>query len=188
MKKIFLISILLVSLFSVTYSQTNLNIGGGYFGHTVTHPGVVVEFELEKMYSEKASIPIRMDMGFYSHPRNHNGLFLDLNIGFRRYYKSGLFLEESIGVGVLQRILNADGVFEVDAEGNVTEVSRFDAPDFMPSLTLGIGYNLTKNKETQNLIWLRPKIFWQYPHKTSSTFNPAVQVGFTHELSGKHSN
>ena len=185
MKKIFWLSILMLSVFGTTYAQTNFNIGGGYFGQTITHPGVVLEFEVEKMYSQKASLPLRIDVGFYSHPRNHNGLFLDLNIGFRRYYKSGLFLEESIGIGILETILNSDGVYEVDKEGSVSETSRFNEPDFMPSVTIGIGYNLSKNSEKQSLIWFRPKIFWQYPHKTSSTFNPVIQFGFTKTLSVK---
>lgn len=182
MKNIFWISLALVFLFSSTHAQTNINIGGGYFGHTITHPGVVVEFELEKMYSEKVAIPIRIDLGFYSHPRNHDGIFLDGNFGFRQYYQSGLFLEESIGVGAMATFLNADGVFEVNENGNASEIGKFSTIDFIPSITLGIGYNLTKKKEVHNLIWVRPKIFWQIPHKTSSTFNPILQIGFTHQL------
>ena len=37
--------------------------------------------------------------------------FLDVNAGFRKYFNSGLFLEESIGVGILQSFLHSDGVF-----------------------------------------------------------------------------
>ena len=53
----------------------------------------------------------------------------------------------------------------------------------MPSLTLGIGYNLTdKSENTSNLIWLRPKLSWEYPHKTTASFSPALQIGFTHQI------
>lgn len=182
MKKIFWLSIFIISFLGTTEAQTNINIGAGYFGHTVTHPGVVLEFEIEKMYSEKASLPIRVDLGFYSHPRNHNGLFLDINAGFRQYFKSGFFLEESIGIGVLGSILNSDGVYKVNDEDEILEASRFNKPDLIPSITFGIGYNLSKQSNKQSLIWLRPKIFWQYPHKTTSTFNPVIQFGFTHTL------
>jgi len=185
MKKLYCTLTVLIALSGASHAQTNMNIGGGYFGHTLTHPGIVLEFELEKMFSEKASMPLRLDAGFYSHPRNHYGLFVDLNFGFRRYFKSGLFLEESIGIGVLEAIINSDGVYSVDDNGNVSEASRFNPPDLVPSITLGIGYNLTKNSGRQNLVWFRPKIYWQYPHKTSSTFNPAIQVGFTHTINIK---
>ena len=184
MKNIFLIIALLITGINLSFSQTNKNVGAGYFGHTGTHPGVVLEYEIEKMYSKKASLPIRADIGVYSHPRNHVGLFVDLNVGFRRYFKSGIFLEESIGIGALGTFLNSDGVFKVDDIGNVSDGSRFIAVDLMPSLTLGIGFDLTKNRDRKTLIWLRPKIFWQYPHKTTSTFHPAIQLGLTYKLSG----
>ena len=180
--------IIVLSLFVLTLgvaAQTNFNIGGGYFGQTVTYPGLVIEAELEHMFSEKASLPIRADLGFFVHPRHSYGLFLDLNAGFRRYYKSGIFLEESIGVGVLQSFLHSDGVYKVDDSGIVSDASRALPVDFMPSLTLGVGYNLTQGSGKQNLIWLRPKIYWQLPHKTESTYNFALQVGFTHTIKSK---
>ena len=185
MKKIYLTIIMLTAIIAASKGQTRINAGGGYFGHTATHPGIVLEYEIERMYSEKASLPLRIDAGFYSHPRNHFGFFADVSLGFRRYFKSGLFLEESIGIGVLETAINSDGVYSVDDNGKVTGVSRFNPPDLMPSLTLGIGYNLTKSSGTQNLLWFRPKIYWQYPHKTSSTFNPAIQLGFTHTINTK---
>jgi hypothetical protein len=187
MKKIYFLLAALV-IFSVSQkmnAQTHLNVGGGYFGHTVTHPGVVIEIERERMFSENASLPIRLDVGFYVHSRNHTGLFIDLNYGFRRYFKSGLFLEESVGIGILQSFVHSDAVYQVDESGTVSEASRAYSPDFMPSLTLGIGYNLSKGSGTQNLIWLRPKISWQLPHKTTASFHPAMQLGFTHTIKTK---
>ena len=163
-------------------AQNRINLGGGYFGQTLSHPGVVLEFELEHSYSERASLPIRFDLGAYVHPRYHFGLFLDANAGFRQYFRSGLFVEEGIGAGIFQSWLHSDQVYEVDDAGSVHETSRINPPDFMPSLTLGLGYNLTGNSGKRNLIWLRPKIYWQVPHKTTSTYNFALQLGFTHTL------
>ncbi len=171
MKKQYILAILTLAFSTGAFAQTNFNLGGGYFGQTLSYPGIVLEGEIEKIYSEKASIPIRLDLGFFVQPRNSYGLFLDLNVGFRRYFKSGLFLEESIGIGILQPFLHSDGVYQVDDSGSISESSRINPVDFTPSLTLGIGYNLTQNKEKQNLIWLRPKIYWQLPYKTTSTYN-----------------
>jgi len=185
MKKINYIAAILIACSSLAFAQTRVNVGGGYFGQTLSYPGIVLEAELEKMFSENASIPIRADLGFYVHPRSQYGLFFDLNAGFRKYFNSGLFVEESIGVGILQAFLNSDGVYEVDDEGVVSEGSRSVPMDFMPSLTLGIGYNLTQGSGTQNLIWMRPKIFWQIPYKTQSAYNFALQIGFTHTIRSK---
>lgn len=179
-----IISIVIISvLYSMTTSgQTRLNVGGGYFGQNLTYPGVVLEFEMEHSYSERASLPIRFDLGAYVHPRYHTGLFLDANVGFRQYFRSGLFVEEGIGAGILQSWLHSDQVYEVDDSGAVSVTSRTNPPDFMPSLILGLGVDLTKDSGKRNLIWLRPKVFWQVPYKNSSTYNFAVQLGFTHTL------
>jgi len=185
MKTRYILALSTLLLCAGVQAQINYNVGGGYFGHTLTHPGIVLEGEMEYMYSDNASLPIRLDVGFFVHPRNQTGLFLDLNAGFRRYFKSGLFLEESVGIGVLQSFLHSDGVFQVDESGGISEGSIVNPVDFMPSLTLGIGYNLTQDSGKQNLIWIRPKIYWQLPHKLKSTYNFALQIGFTHTIASK---
>jgi hypothetical protein len=182
MKSIASIIFVLLSFSAATCAQNHFNLGGGYFGHTFTHPGLVLEAELEHSFSERASLPVRFDLGAYVHPRSHFGLFLDANVGFRQYFKSGLFVEEAIGAGILQSWLHSDQVYEVDDAGVVHETSRINPPDFMPSLTLGLGYNLTRGAGKRNLIWLRPKVYWQVPYKTTSTYNFAVQVGVTRTL------
>lgn len=185
MKKIYVIIIgIFVGLIGLD-AQTHLNIGGGYFGKHGTYPGLVLEAEVEHMFSEKASLPLRIDMGLFVQPRHSTGVFLDLNAGFRRYFKSGLFLEESVGIGVLETFLQSDAVYQVDDAGNVSEDSRANPPVFMPSLTLGIGYNLTRGSGRQNLIWLRPKIYWEIPHWELSTYAFALQVGYTRTISSR---
>lgn len=185
MKRVYITVLIVMAIIWNSHAQTNLNVGAGYFGQTVSHPGVVLEVEWEQMQSDKASLPLRLDLGIYVHPRNHTGILLDINHGFRQYFKSGIFLEESIGAGVLFRILHTDAVYEVNDAGDVSETTKIDKPDFAPSLTLGLGYNLTKNTDQKNLIWLRTKMYWQLPHKTTSTWNPAIQLGFTHTLNNR---
>lgn len=182
MKPVISTILLLVLLSPGLRAQTRLNLGGGYFGQTLSHPGLVLELELEQSFSERISLPFRFDMGAYVHPRSHYGLFLDASFGFRQYFKSGLFLEEGVGAGIFQSWLHSDQVYEVDDAGRVSETSRINPSDFIPSVTLGLGYNLSGNSEKRNLIWLRPKVYWQVPHKTTSTYNFALQLGFTHTL------
>ena len=74
MKKICLFFILITAFAFEIKAQTNQKIGFGYFGNTLTYPGAVVEYELEKMFSEKASLPLRADVGFYYHKRYNTGL------------------------------------------------------------------------------------------------------------------
>lgn len=185
MKRIYILIIIAVAAYSSAIGQSNFNVGAGYFGHTVTYPGFVIEAEWESILTDKASIPLKVDLGTYFHKRYHIGVFADVNYGFRQYFKSGFYLEESIGVGVLMSYLSNDATYEVTDAGEVKETSGFSSVDFMPSITLGLGYNVTKNREVANYIWLRPKLFWQYPHKTTSTYNIALQVGYSHTISSK---
>jgi len=183
MKKIYITIVGIIVAITGLSAQTNVNIGGGYFGKHGTYPGLVIEAELEHMFSEQASLPIRLDAGFSVQPRQSTGIFLDLNAGFRRYFKSGFFLEESVGIGVLETFLQSDAVYKVDDSGIPSETSRANPLQFMPSLTLGLGYNLTQGSGKQNLIWLRPKVYWEVPHWELSTYSFALQIGFTHTIS-----
>jgi len=167
-------------------AQTKLNIGAGYFGHTLVHPGLIVEGEMEFGATDAASIPLRISVGSFVHNRNQYGIFLDAGIGFRQYFKSGIFLEENVGVGLIESLLHSDAVYQVDENGNISEGSRWMPLDLMPSLTLGLGYNLTQGSDMRNLVWMRPKIYWQSPHKNSSTFALALQLGYTHTISLKN--
>ena len=166
-----------------TCAQSNFNVGAGYFGHTLTYPGLVLEAEWESAFQGKAALPLRVNLGVFNHKRNSTGIFADINYGFRQYFKSGIFLEESIGVGALVSLLNNDATYEVSEAGEITEVSNFAAIDFMPSISLGLGYKFSSGKIGTNAVWLRPKVFWQLPHKSNSTYNAAIQVGFSHTIS-----
>lgn len=183
MKRIIFSLALIIGLTYISFAQSNTKIGVGYFGETVNNAGFVLELEREHRFSPSASLPIRLNVGYYAHQRNHKGIFTDINVGFRKYFSSGLFLEESIGIGVIQTMVNGeDGVFEVDDDGTVRETSRFNQPDLMPSITLGIGYQMDGGGALPSSIWLRPKVFWQYPQEQYSAYHIAVQVGMSWDL------
>lgn len=59
------------------------------------------------------------------------------------------------------------------------EVWRQGRMGMTPSVTLGVGYNLTAKKGTQNMIWIRPKIYWNLAFTSLDTPYAQVQFGFT---------
>ena len=125
-------TILLVSTLFVFHltsnAQTKFNVGGGYFGENITYPGVIGEFEYEKFHTDKFSTPLKINIGFYNHPRSHSALFLDLHEGFRRYTKNQRwYIEQSIGIGAMFSFYNED-VWHVDENGNVLQDSRYLIP------------------------------------------------------------
>jgi len=178
MKKIIIISAILLAFGFAGKSQNNQKMGVGYYGNMLTYPGLVFEYESEQVFSDKASLPIRTDIGFYYHKRFNTGVFANVNFGYRRYLSSGLFLEESIGFGAITTFLSSDEVYEVDDAGNINEASKYAATDFMPSITLGAGYKM----KSGNLIWIRPQAFWQFPFRSSSLYTFALQAGFSYTL------
>lgn len=88
-------------------------------------------------------------------------------------------LESSVGIGVMLSYYNEE-VYEISESGEFTEVSRLANPDFMPSISLGIGYDFSNDREKRRMIWARPKMFWQYPYNNLALPHLALQLGYTH--------
>ena len=179
MKKSILYIMILIGISLQVNAQSILNGGIGYFGETGVYPGVVIELEHEKYRSERLSSSSRANIGYYSHPRNHAGLFLDIHHGLRRTFSSGIMLESSVGIGVMLSGYNEE-VYGISGSGEFTESSRLANPDFMPSITIGAGYEFSNDREKRRMIWARPKIFWQYPFNTLALPHLALQLGYTH--------
>ncbi|MFY0644323.1 MAG: hypothetical protein JXR19_07635 [Bacteroidia bacterium] len=179
----YLIFYLMIHGIIFTQAQTSKALAVGYFGETLTYPGIVLEYEHEIIQSEKVSLVFRSDLGYYNHMRNHQAFFIDQHIGIRRNIGQRMFIEHSLGLGVMFPFLNAP-VYSVTEQGEVVESSKVMNPDFMPSFSMGLGYdfNSTTNRDA---IWVRPKMFWQYPYNTLALPHVAIQIGFTHTFNTK---
>jgi len=190
MKKIILLALVLSSSAGL-FSQDNLKYGAGYFGETLFHPGIILQAEHSKPRdSSKVSIPLRADLGYYMHKRNHQALFSDLSIGLRRQVGERAYAGIHGGVGVMFSWHHSDeGVFEVDDNGNISQVSSFAGTDFMPSLSLELGYRIKKSDtasgSTANYIYLRPKAFWQMNVNEKALFHYAIELGCSFSISTK---
>lgn len=178
------LSIIFLLLFSQTFAQTDINVGVGYYGENLTSPGVVLEFEFEKFHSEYLSLPTRADLGFFIAP-DYNAYTLDFHQGFRQYFKSGLFVEQFIGLGFIATTYNLESIWYIDDYGNPIRYKDGLNIGFMPSVTVGVGYNLSENGGNKNLIWIRPKVYWNFLIRGLNTPYWALQVGYTHTLKTK---
>ena len=184
LKNIITVILLLITTITVK-SQTNINIGAGYYGESLTYPGIVGEIEYEKFHTNKFSTPLKLNIGFYNHPRSHNALFVDLHEGFRRYSKnSRWYYEQSVGFGIMLSFYNED-VWHIDENDRAAYVSNTANLDYLPSITFGGGFNLTPEKESSNYIWIRPKVSWQFPFNTLALPHIAVQFGYSLTLKTK---
>jgi hypothetical protein len=176
MKKLFIIlTIMLGSLYA--YSQNKLNAGAGLTLNT----GLVTEFELEKYYSDNFSLPLRGNLGFFF-TEDYNALTIDIHKGFRQYLKSGFFTEQWLGIGGIASFYKIESIWYYDNYGNVTRYKDGANWGIMPSVTLGIGYNITHKKEKKNLIWVRPKVFWNLGFRGLNLPYASLQIGYTFNI------
>lgn len=179
MKRIILLLIAAVGISLHIHAQSLISAGIGYFGEKTVHPGVVLEFEYETFHSESFSLPLRIDLGYFSDP-DYNLMFIDIHKGFRKYFTSGLFVEQSIGLGIASSFYTLESIYYVDDFQGVVRYRDGGNLGFTPSITLGAGYNLTRNQEAQNLIWIRPKIYWNFGVRGLNLPYAALQIGYTH--------
>ena len=179
MKKAILYSIFMLAISFHLDAQSLLSGGIGYFGETGVYPGLVLELEKETYQSDQLSTPFRINLGYYSHPRNHAAFFMDIHYGLRRTLNNGIMLESSVGVGVMLSYYSEE-VYEISEASDFTKASRLANPDFMPSITLGVGYDFSNYREKRRMIWARPKMFWQFPYNSLALPHLALQLGYTH--------
>jgi len=175
-----LIFIIAAFSFLTVQAQQHHSLAVGYFGETLTYPGIVLEYDYELVQSDKVSLVSRSDLGYYNHPRNHQAFFIDQHLGLRRNIGKHMFIENSLGIGVMFPLLNAP-VYKVNEQGEVESSSKTMNPDFMPSFSMGIGYDFNSSPQ-RDAVWIRPKVFWQYPYNTLPLPHIAIQIGFTHTL------
>src|SRR5690554_913957 len=90
-----------------------------YLGEMLTHPGLSIGYEKYLTDDSKFQVFMRANVGFYHHYRNNNTYMFTIETGYRRNYRSGLFLEQSLGIGYFNRQIHNDGTFAVDENGSI---------------------------------------------------------------------
>jgi hypothetical protein len=109
-------------------------------------------------------------------------MFSEIGIGQRLNFRSGLLLEQSIGIGYLHTLLNGGPVYEVKDNGVVSKSSNSGRSHLMPSVSLGFGWNVARSEKLPLLLFVRPKVFWQYPFNGYALPHLALQAGVTKSI------
>lgn len=141
-----------------------------YFGETLLHPGVMVGTERRFWQAGWHALLGTANLGAYQHAGNHNGIFLNGELGYRLTFPFGLSAEALAGAGVLYTLLPGD----VYLPGNSEPSRDGGRPTFMPSAALGLGYALGDSR-----LFARLQAFGQYPYNTYTLPHLATQVGMT---------
>ncbi len=161
--------------------RADFSIGGGYYGETIFHPGVVLQAERDHRLSNRISIPLRFDVGYYMHKRSHESLFADVASGLRIHLGKHTrgYVGIGGGLGLMNNWYNSDsGVYEVGDDGVVSKASNFAGTFFAPSANLEFGCHLTKDKA--NSIWFRPKFIAQMGVNENTLWHYAFEIGYSY--------
>ncbi len=179
----YLLSILFLLTLGIPegFGQRNLNAGLGFSSEAVTSPGIVLEIERESFHTAELSLPARLDITFMSTP-DYYGFNFDVHQGFRRYFSSGLFLEQSIGIGVAGKSFKGDDYWYQDKYGSMVPHGGTTVWGLMPSVSSALGYSFPSGEAGSNLVWIRPKVFWDLGIRALNTPYFALQIGYTHTI------
>lgn len=154
----------------------------GYFGETLTHPGLNFGLEYYPHQSEKYQMILSASAGGYVHIRNNKSLFVRGQWGQRVCFKKGLFVDQFLGIGYLHQFTHGGELYEVLPNGAVVETPDSGQPLFMPSVSLGVGYDFSKNSASKLSVYLRPELFWKAPFNGYYLTHLAINAGIILKL------
>ena len=181
MKKLVLILIIAIGALSHSKAQNSLNAGIGMTVRSDGSKGAVLNMQFEKPLTENFSLPLSLDMG-YTVSTDYNTFNIEISKGFKITFESGLFIEQSIGIGLMAHFYKVESIWYNNEQlyaGRYRDGANWG---ITPAVKAGIGYNLTRKKETQNLIWLRPKVYLNLGTQRLDIPFSAIQLGFTHQI------
>lgn len=164
--------------------QSSLNGEISYFTGIPRSNGGAVGLEYEKYHTENLSLPLKAEAGFFVKP-DYNSLIIEIHKGFRRYFDSGFFFEQSIGLGLTAHFYKVESIWyhnTYEYGGRYKDGANWG---ITPSIKAGAGYNLSHKKDGLTLIWIRPKVYWNLGTMQLNMPYAAVQIGFTHQLKSK---
>ena len=148
-----------------------------YAGELLTHPGAAVGLTRVLAFSHtwsgfRHALVVTPEVGFYEHPRNHVGAFIDVALGWQLSHRSGARFTAQAGAGYLHTWL-AGPVYTVDDAG-VHEVHDAGRPHLMLALPIEFGWRVPANRERWLSPFLRLMPFARYPY--NGTFLPQALV------------
>lgn len=181
-----LLSILLVCAYGLinptqTKGQSLLNAEVSYSAESGISNGASLGIEYEKFFSENFSLPLKVSAG-YTVKSDYNSFSIELHKGFRKYFGNGFFGEQYLGLGMMANYYKVESIWYYDQFDNLVRFKDGANWGFMPSVTIGGGYNITHKKGTSNFIWVRPKIYWNFGLRGLAMPFSSVQIGFTHNI------
>lgn len=132
------------------------------FMNSPIHPGVQVGTELDWKESKHFRLYPTVNVGYMFHNKLFQGLYANVELGVDYKTSFGLNLKSKVGLGYLrtyttqQEYQLKNGQYESDRDKGNSRI--------MPSLTLGMGYDVRKNDPYSPEIYVLYQSWIEYPY------------------------
>ena len=153
-----------------------------YYGETITHYGLRVAYEeaVTGKVSERngATRMLYGSLGAagYRHPQNHIGVILSPEVGFRRIGKRGALFELALSPAYFRYFLEGK-TFEATSDSDFQRVRFAGGNAFMPTISIGLGHDLSVRKKVPLAWYARLNVMQQRPYNTSQLMRFALEAG-----------
>ncbi len=147
----------------------------GYFGEMFSHPGMMVGAEFTIVGNQNHQLLGTLNVGWYVHRRNYHALFLNSEIGYRYTFNVGFNIHTLLGVGYFHKF--ADGTIYEVRNDTLKEVRNTGRPRFMPSFSLGLGWDFRKKTNLPFGLFTRVQVFGEYPDDSFFMPHAALLIG-----------
>jgi hypothetical protein len=161
------------NVFHPSVAAAGWEVGGGYFGETIAHPGVVVVADRPVGSSSIAQPVVTFEVGTFWHPRATVGVLADAQVGLQLGADRGYSFRASAGLGYLHSFIAAETV-------NFANTGR---PGLMPLVDVGaFGWTLQPDAARPARVDASLRLFGQYPVNHHLALHPALVVTLTRAL------
>ena len=147
-----------------------------YFGETITHPGFNLGVEYILWEKRKLKLISSANIGWYTHPRHHHALFLNLEGGFRATASYGLYTDLFVGIGYHHSWVNGD-LYVANEADDVKVIWDAGRPHLMMTASLGLGWVFSKKSSSDIKAFVRLKPMFIYPVNHNMLIQGALMVG-----------
>ena len=119
--------------------------------------------------------------GFYRYPLNYTGVILIPSVGVRRV-TNFYYYEFAAGLGILRTFYDGKS-YEVDALGNIKELSNFGRYFATANISYALGWQLRKPALQNFAIQFKPQLWFQFPYNSFVKPHVSIEAGIRYHFS-----
>ena len=163
-------------------ASTKFAVMGAYYGEMITHPGFSIGMEYYFFENRWFAAFVSPQVGWYIHPRNHQALFIEGDIGTRFTARFGLFGEVLGGLGYFQRWTHGGRVYSQDSDGSISSRFAAGSANLKVNGRLGLGWDFARNNLLPIAAFIRFGVFGEYPYNNYMLLHSSFEAGVVYRF------